>query len=64
MGRREDNKEGKADREDRVLMIPIEKIFSDRLRAAREVRGLTQAELGKLSGLQPSAISHFETEFP
>lgn len=37
------------------------KIFSDRLRAAREFRNLNQAELSKRSGLQASAVSHFET---
>lgn len=36
-------------------------IFPDRLRTAREYRGLTQGELAERSGLQPSAISHFET---
>lgn len=36
-------------------------VFSDRLRIARERRGLNQAELAKRAGLQGSAISHFET---
>ncbi len=36
-------------------------IFPDRLRCAREYRGLTQGELAERAGLQPSAISHFET---
>jgi transcriptional regulator with XRE-family HTH domain len=36
-------------------------VFPDRLRCAREYRGLTQGELAARSGLQPSAISHFET---
>jgi transcriptional regulator with XRE-family HTH domain len=36
-------------------------IFPQRLRAARETRGLTQGELAERAGLQPSAISHFET---
>lgn len=36
-------------------------IFPDRLRRAREYRGLNQAELAQKSGMQPSAISHFET---
>jgi transcriptional regulator with XRE-family HTH domain len=35
--------------------------FPERLRQAREQRGLNQEELAKKSGLQPSAISHFET---
>lgn len=35
--------------------------FGVRLRAAREAKGLSQAELAEKSGLQPSAISHFET---
>ena len=36
-------------------------IFPDRLKCAREYRGLTQGELAERAGLQPSAISHFET---
>lgn len=36
-------------------------IFPDRLRTAREYRGLNQQELASRAGLQPSAISHFET---
>ncbi|MGH8758723.1 MAG: helix-turn-helix domain-containing protein [Burkholderiales bacterium] len=36
-------------------------VFPDRLRRAREYRGLTQGELAERAGLQPSAISHFET---
>lgn len=36
-------------------------VFPARLRAARDQRGLNQAELSKRSGLQGSAISHFET---
>src|ERR1700741_2724011 len=35
--------------------------FSERLRQAREYRGLTQGELAQKAGLQPSAVSHFET---
>ncbi len=36
-------------------------VFSDRVRAARELRKLSQSELASKSGFQPSAISHFET---
>ena len=36
-------------------------VFPERLRAAREYRGLNQQELASRAGLQPSAISHFET---
>jgi transcriptional regulator with XRE-family HTH domain len=36
-------------------------VFCNRLRAAREYRGLTQGELAQKTGLQPSAVSHFET---
>lgn len=36
-------------------------IFARRLRAAREKRDLSQEELATRTGLQPSAISHFET---
>lgn len=35
-------------------------IFGERLLEAREVRGLTQTDLAKISGLQPAAIGHFE----
>lgn len=35
--------------------------FPDRLRQARELRKLNQADLAARSGLQASAISHFET---
>ncbi|MFO7906190.1 MAG: helix-turn-helix transcriptional regulator [Pirellulaceae bacterium] len=36
-------------------------IFVKRLREARESRGLSQSELAERAGLQPSAVSHFET---
>jgi transcriptional regulator with XRE-family HTH domain len=36
-------------------------VFSDRLRRAREIRELSQAELASRAKLQPSAVSHFET---
>ena|ERR1035437_1635462 len=39
----------------------MSKEFSDRLRDERERKGLSQSELAARSGLQPSAISHFET---
>jgi transcriptional regulator with XRE-family HTH domain len=37
------------------------KTFQHRLRQARELRALNQAELAQRARLQPSAISHFET---
>ena len=36
-------------------------VFPERLRTAREYRGLNQGELAQRAGMQPSAISHFET---
>lgn len=36
--------------------------FGARLTKAREARGLTQAELARLSGLQAAAIGHFERD--
>ncbi len=39
----------------------MSEIFSQRLRETRELRKLSQGELASKSGLQPSAISHFET---
>jgi transcriptional regulator with XRE-family HTH domain len=35
--------------------------FPARLKAARELRKLTQAELGRLAGLPSTTISHFES---
>src|SRR5260370_33259742 len=35
--------------------------FPDRLRAARQLRNLSQSELAEKAELQPSAVSHFET---
>ena len=36
-------------------------IFKDRLRTARDgLRGMSQAELAKATGLPPSSIAHFE----
>ena len=35
--------------------------FEDRLRKARQDKGLSQADLAKRAKLQPSAVSHFET---
>lgn len=36
-------------------------LFFERLREARELRGLSQSDLAQRAGLQPSALSHFET---
>lgn len=41
--------------------IPSE-IFAQRLKEARDLRGLSQTELANKTGLQPSAVSHFETK--
>lgn len=35
--------------------------FPDRLRAARQLRSLSQSDLAVKADLQPSAVSHFET---
>ncbi len=37
------------------------KEFQKRLKEVRELRGLSQADLATKTGLQPTAISHFET---
>jgi transcriptional regulator with XRE-family HTH domain len=39
----------------------MSKIFTDRLKAARTLRGWNQADLADATKLQVSAISHFET---
>ena len=39
----------------------LSKLFPQRLRAARELRELNQAQLADRASLQASAISHFET---
>lgn len=38
----------------------MREIFAERLRQAREMRGLSQSELAEKAGLQTSAVSHFE----
>jgi transcriptional regulator with XRE-family HTH domain len=35
--------------------------FPDRLKTAREKKGFTQSQLAERAGLQPSAVSHFES---
>src|SRR5438445_9668360 len=35
-------------------------VFAERLKAARELRNLSQSKLAEKAELQPSAISHFE----
>jgi transcriptional regulator with XRE-family HTH domain len=39
----------------------MSKEFKDRLRQARDSRGLSQVELASKTGMQSAAISHFET---
>ena len=39
---------------------PID-IFKERLKAARVLRGLNQAELAARAGLPPASVSHFES---
>lgn len=44
-------------------MTPAEPIdmFKERLKAARALRGLNQAELAAKAGLPPASVSHFES---
>ncbi|WP_456772897.1 helix-turn-helix domain-containing protein [Bradyrhizobium sp. USDA 4369] len=35
-------------------------IFKERLKSARELRGLSQSQLASGAGLPPSSVSHFE----
>lgn len=37
------------------------KLFAERLKAARALRGWTQAELAARAGLPPTSIAHFES---
>jgi transcriptional regulator with XRE-family HTH domain len=39
----------------------VSHVFSKRLKEVRELRGLNQVDLANKAGLQPTAISHFET---
>jgi transcriptional regulator with XRE-family HTH domain len=39
---------------------PIE-IFKERLKKARDLRGLSQAQLAAKAGLPPASVSHFES---
>jgi len=39
----------------------MSKVFAERLRAARELRKMSQSDLANATKLQPSAVSHFET---
>lgn len=41
--------------------MSISSKFPDRLRAARQLRNLSQSDLAQKADLQPSAVSHFET---
>lgn len=41
--------------------IPTKDVFTERLKAARQLRGLGQAELASKSGLPTTSISHFES---
>ena len=45
---------------DRNIKIANIEIFKKRLKKSRETRGMSQSDLAKASGMQPSAISHFE----
>jgi transcriptional regulator with XRE-family HTH domain len=36
-------------------------VFPTRLRAARDLRGYSQLELGRLANMPPSSVAHFET---
>jgi transcriptional regulator with XRE-family HTH domain len=36
--------------------------FGARLKSIRDDRGLSQSELARLAGMQPSAIAHFEAD--
>ena len=51
-----------SDREIDILGDPVPSdVFPQRLKIARDMRGLDQSALAEKSGLPPSSISHFET---
>jgi transcriptional regulator with XRE-family HTH domain len=41
--------------------LEIQSVLPNRLRAFREMRGLTQSELGARAGMAAASVSHFET---
>jgi transcriptional regulator with XRE-family HTH domain len=41
---------------------PSARTFGQRLREIRETRELSQSDLARLAGMQPSAIAHFEAD--
>ncbi|MHB2016755.1 MAG: helix-turn-helix domain-containing protein [Candidatus Xenobia bacterium] len=43
------------------IAMSTQTLFAERLKSARETKKLSQAELAKSAGLQPSHVSHFET---
>src|SRR5438309_9892729 len=43
------------------MSTPIQTAVATNLQALREMRSLTQAELGKRAGIAAASISHFET---
>ena len=45
----------------KIMSTPPLDAFEERLRVARESRRLSQGGLAERAGLQPSAVSHFET---
>jgi len=43
------------------MSSPLLQSLAGNLRRLREMRGLTQAEVGTRAGIAPAAVSHFET---
>lgn len=43
------------------MSTPIQTALASNLQSLREMRGLTQAEVGKRAGIAAASISHFET---
>jgi transcriptional regulator with XRE-family HTH domain len=42
-------------------MTSVAQNIAEHLRESREMRSMTQAELGKKAGVAPASVSHFET---
>lgn len=47
--------------EEKIIQEQGDNMFPSRLKAARELRGYSQAQLGEKAKMPPSSVAHFET---